>query len=55
VPDRKSYIVDLPPQPGIRDQARGRRPRARARRRCAAFDDLIGVNGWPMEPHVAAT
>src|SRR4051794_29901275 len=52
----KSYIVDLPPQLGIRETRRvvgsymlsgddvlG----------CAAFDDSIGVNGWPMESHVA--
>ena len=51
-----SYIVDLPPQLGIRETRRvvglyqlsgddvlG----------CASFDDSIGVNGWPMEVHVA--
>jgi hypothetical protein len=51
-----SYIVDLPPQLGIRETRRvvgdymlsgddvlG----------CASFEDTIGVNGWPMESHVA--
>ena len=51
-----SYIVDLPPQLGIRETRRvvgfymlsgddvlG----------CASFEDSIGVNGWPMEQHVA--
>ena len=51
-----SYIVDLPPQLGIRETRRvvglyqlsgddvlG----------CASFDDSIAVNGWPMEVHVA--
>jgi len=52
----KSYIVDLPPQLGIRETRRvigaymlsgddvlG----------CAGFEDSIGVNGWPIESHVA--
>ncbi len=53
----KSYIVDLPPQLGIRETRRvvggymlsaartcSAAPRSRTR---------IGVNGWPMESHVA--
>ncbi len=52
----KSYIVDLPPQLGIRETRRivglyllsGEDVLD-----CASFDDSIGVNGWPMESHVA--
>ena len=53
-----SYIVDIAPQIGIRETRRivgtyqlteddvlG----------CADFDDTIGVNGWPVESHVAGT
>jgi hypothetical protein len=51
-----SYIVDLPPQLGIRETRRvvglyqlsGEDVLG-----CASFDDSIGVNGWPMEVHVA--
>jgi len=53
----KSYIVDLPPQLGNpRNEARGRRLHALGRGTCsvcASFEDSIGVNGWPMESHVA--
>jgi hypothetical protein len=51
-----AYILDIPPQLGIRETRRvvcetmltgddvlG----------CARFDDSIGVNGWPLEKHVA--
>jgi FAD dependent oxidoreductase len=52
----KSYIVDLPPQLGIRETRRvvglyqlsGEDVLG-----CASFADSIGVNGWPMEVHVA--
>jgi hypothetical protein len=53
-----SYIVDIAPQIGIRETRRiigeyqlteddvlG----------CADFDDTVGVNGWPVESHVAGT
>ncbi len=51
-----SYIVDLPPQLGIRETRRvigdimlsGEDVLG-----CASFDDSIGVNGWPIESHVA--
>ena len=51
-----SYIVDIPPQLGIRETRRvvgdymvsGEDVLA-----CASFDDSIGVNGWPIEAHVA--
>src|ERR1700687_6204136 len=52
----KSYIVDLPPQLGIRETRRvvGRYMLSGEDvLGCAAFDDSIGVNGWPMESHVA--
>ncbi len=51
-----SYIIDLPPQLGIRETRRvlgtyqlsGEDVLA-----CASFDDSIGVNGWPMEVHAS--
>src|SRR6266550_2133821 len=51
-----SYIVDLPPQLGIRETRRvigGIMLSGEDVLGCAAFDDSIGVNGWPMESHVA--
>jgi hypothetical protein len=51
-----SYIVDIPPQIGIRET---RRIAGRYRLSgedvigCASFADTIGVNGWPIENHVA--
>jgi hypothetical protein len=53
-----SYIVDLAPQIGIRET---RRIVGRYRLTeddvlgCADFPDTIGVNGWPVEAHVAGT
>ncbi|MFZ5690261.1 MAG: FAD-dependent oxidoreductase [Pseudomonadota bacterium] len=52
----KSYIVDLPPQLGIRETRRIRGAYGLTREdvlSCANFDDTIGVNGWPIEAHVA--
>jgi hypothetical protein len=52
----KSYIVDLPPQLGIRETRRvvgGYLLSGEDVLGCASFDDTIGVNGWPMESHVA--
>ena len=52
----KSYIVDLPPQLGIRETRRvtgGYRLSGEDVLGCASFEDSIGVNGWPMESHVA--
>jgi hypothetical protein len=52
----KSYIVDLPPQLGIRETRRvvgGYMLSGEDVLSCASFDDSIGVNGWPMEQHVA--
>lgn len=52
----KSYIVDIPPQLGIRETRRinGRYMLMREDvLTCASFDDSIGVNGWPIEAHVA--
>ncbi|NEK56334.1 FAD-dependent oxidoreductase [Geodermatophilus sabuli] len=54
----ESYIVDLAPQIGIRET---RRVFGRYRLTeddvldCADFPDTIGVNGWPVEAHVAGT
>jgi FAD dependent oxidoreductase len=52
----KSYIVDLPPQLGIRETRRivgGYQLSGEDVLGCASFDDSIGVNGWPIEAHVA--
>jgi hypothetical protein len=52
----QSYIVDLPPQLGIRETRRvigGHMLSGEDVLGCASFDDSIGVNGWPMEQHVA--
>jgi hypothetical protein len=52
----KSYIVDLPPQLGIRETRRvvgGYQLSGEDVLGCASFDDSVGVNGWPMEVHVA--
>jgi hypothetical protein len=52
----QSYIVDLPPQLGIRETRRvtgAYRLSGEDVLGCASFDDSIGVNGWPMEVHVA--
>jgi ribulose 1,5-bisphosphate synthetase/thiazole synthase len=52
----QSYIVDLPPQLGIRETRRvigGYMLSGEDVLGCASFDDTIGVNGWPMESHVA--
>jgi hypothetical protein len=52
----KSYIVDLPPQLGIRETRRvlgGYQLSGADVLGCASFSDSIGVNGWPMEMHMA--
>jgi hypothetical protein len=52
----KSYIVDLPPQLGIRETRRvigGYMLSGEDVLGCASFADSIGVNGWPKESHVA--
>jgi len=52
----KSYIVDIAPQLGIRETRRinGRYSLTREDvLTCASFGDTIGVNGWPIEAHVA--
>ena len=52
----KSYIVDIPPQLGVRETRRitGRyQLTADDVLTCASFDDTIGVNGWPIENHQA--
>jgi hypothetical protein len=51
----KSYIVDLPPQLGIRETRRikgGYQLSGEDVLGCASFTDSIGVNGWPIEAHV---
>src|SRR5882672_8019416 len=51
-----SYIVDIPPQIGIRETRRVTghyQLSGEDVTSCASFDDTIGVNGWPIEAHVA--
>jgi len=51
-----AYIVDTPPQLGIRETRRivgAYQLSGEDVLRCASFDDTIGVNGWPLEKHVA--
>jgi hypothetical protein len=51
-----SYIVDLPPQLGIRETRRvvgGYQLSGEDVLGCASFEDSIGVNGWPIEAHVS--
>jgi hypothetical protein len=51
-----SYVVDTPPQLGIRETRRvigGYMLSGEDVLGCASFEDSIGVNGWPMEQHVA--
>jgi len=53
-----SYIVDIAPQIGIRETRRivGRYQLTEDDvLGCADFADTIGVNGWPVEAHVAGT
>jgi FAD-dependent oxidoreductase family protein len=53
-----SYIVDIAPQIGIRETRRiiGRYQLTEDDvLDCADFDDTIGVNGWPVEAHVAGS
>lgn len=52
----RAYLLDIAPQVGIRET---RRLVAEYMLtgddvlQCASFDDAIGVNGWPLERHVA--
>lgn len=51
-----AYIVDLPPQLGIRETRRivgDYQVSEDDVLRCASFPDTIGVNGWPIEDHIA--
>ena len=53
-----SYLVDIAPQIGIRETRRIVGPYQLTEDDvlgCADFDDTIGVNGWPVEAHVAGT
>lgn len=52
----KSYIVEIAPQIGIRETRRITGEYALTEEDilgCASFDDTVGVNGWPVEAHVA--
>ena len=51
-----AYIVDIPPQIGIRETRRVIGDYVLTEEdvlNCNSFDDTIGVNGWPVEDHVA--
>ncbi len=52
----KSYVVDIPPQLGVRETRRiagHYQLCAEDVLSCASFADTVGVNGWPVESHVA--
>jgi hypothetical protein len=52
----RAYIVDIPPQIGVRETRRivGRyQLSVDDVMSCVDFADAIGVNGWPVEAHVA--
>jgi hypothetical protein len=51
-----AYIVDIAPQVGIRETRRVTCDYMLSESdvlECATFEDTIGVNGWPIEEHVA--
>ena len=51
-----AYALDIAPQLGIRETRRligEYQLRGDDVLTCASFDDAIGVNGWPLEKHVA--
>jgi len=51
-----AYIVDIAPQIGIRQTRRVTGEYRLSERDilgCASFEDAIGVNGWPVEAHLA--
>lgn len=51
-----AYVLDIAPQLGIRETRRLVGEYMLTREdvlQCADFDDSIGVNGWPLEKHVA--
>jgi hypothetical protein len=52
----RAYIVEIAPQLGIRETRRVRAEVMVSEEdilACADFEDAIGVNGWPVEAHVA--
>jgi hypothetical protein len=52
----QAYILEIAPQVGVRETRRivGDYQLTEADvLQCASFDDTIGVNGWPIEEHVA--
>ena len=52
----RAYIVEIAPQIGIRETRRTLGAYLLTEEDvldCADFDDSIGVNGWPVEAHVA--
>jgi hypothetical protein len=52
----RAYIAEIAPQIGIRETRRVRGEYLLTEDDvldCAAFEDAIGVNGWPVERHVS--
>jgi hypothetical protein len=52
----EAYLLEIAPQVGIRETRRIRGQVMLSGEDvlgCASFDDSIGVNGWPLEQHVA--
>jgi len=53
-----AYLVDIPPQVGIRETRRVVGEYQLSEEdvlSCAQFPDAVGVNGWPVEEHVLGT
>jgi hypothetical protein len=51
-----SYLLEIAPQVGVRETRRVMGHYQLSEDdvlQCASFDDSIGVNGWPIEAHVA--
>jgi hypothetical protein len=54
----QAYLLEIAPQVGIRETRRMRGAYLLSEDdvlQCAQFDDVIGLNGWPIEEHVAGT
>ncbi|MEN9781041.1 MAG: hypothetical protein RL014_2189, partial [Pseudomonadota bacterium] len=54
----QAYLLEIAPQVGIRETRRMRGTYLLSEDdvlQCAQFDDVIGLNGWPIEEHVAGT
>lgn len=54
----QAYLLEIAPQVGIRETRRMRGEFMLSEAdvlQCMRFDDVVGLNGWPIEEHVAGT